>query len=494
MKNILKIAAIFIVLTGMFSSCHDEYLDPVPRTSISDLTAFDTKSRIQGQVLGIYSAFKSGNYLGGRYQAFSDIRNDDFLNLGNNGVTGLLTWNHTITASTNEVQNYWDAIYAAINRINMFVDGMEENKTEIIGQNILTQAEFDQYKGEALALRGLAYFHLIQFYAKPYKAGPQNWGAILRLTAAKSGADNSKARETLAKTYEQILADLNTAEGLLPSLPAGTANNANYVTRVHKNTVVAIKSRVYLNMEDWDKVISEGNKIVPAAAPFKSASGVVNGLVSNFESIFRTPYTADESILSMPMNATETPGTQNGLAHYFSAATVGNNEYPINPTSVIWTSTVFPATDVRKTLTNTAVIGGVTYTFLKKYTMFPHTDWAPVIRYAEVMLNLAEAEARKSGVNARAIGLLNAVFLRSNPSATPYTTSDFANADAFVNRLILERNMEFLGEGLINMDVMRKLATFRPKGIVGAVGPNSPVYVWPIPQTELNTNLLVQPN
>lgn len=494
MKNILNIAAIFLILSGIFTSCHDEYLEPVPRTSISDLNAFDTKSRIQGQVLGMYSSFKNGQYLGGRYQAFSDIRNDDFLNLGNNGVTGLLTWNHTITASTNEVQNIWEAIYAAVNRINMFIDGMEENKTKIIEQNILTQAEFDQFKGEAFALRGLAYFHLIQLYAKPYKAGAQNWGAILRLTAAKSGADNSKERETLAKTYEQILSDLNTAEGLLPLVAAGTANSTNYVTRVHKNTVIALKTRVYLNLEDWDKLITEGNKIVPATAPFKSASGVANGLVSNFESIFRTPYTTDESILSMPMNATETPGTQNGLAHYFSAATVGNNEYPINPTSVIWTSSVFPAIDTRKMLTNTAVVGGTTYTFLKKYTMFPHTDWVPVIRYAEVLLNLAEAEVRKNGINAKALGLLNAVFLRSNPTAVPYTSSDFTDADAFVNRLMLERNMEFLGEGLVNMDVMRKLGTFRAKGIVGAIGPNAPVYVWPIPQTELNTNLLVQPN
>lgn len=494
MKNILNIAAIFLILSGIFTSCHDEYLEPVPRTSISDLNAFDTKSRIQGQVLGMYSSFKNGQYLGGRYQAFSDIRNDDFLNLGNNGVTGLLTWNHTITASTNEVQNIWEAIYAAVNRINMFIDGMEENKTKIIEQNILTQAEFDQFKGEAMALRGLAYFHLIQLYAKPYKAGAQNWGAILRLTAAKSGADNSKERETLAKTYEQILSDLNTAEGLLPTVPAGTANSVNNVTHIHKNTVIALKTRIYLNMEDWDKLITEGNKIVPEAAPFKATSGVANGLVSNFESIFRAPYTTDESILSMPMNATETPGTQNGLAHYFSAATVGNNEYPINPNSVVWSSTAFPETDARKALTGTTVIGTTTYTFLKKYTMFPHTDWTPVIRYAEVLLNLAEAEAMKNGVNSRALSLLNAVFLRSNPTAAPYISTDFANANVFVDRLILERNMEFLGEGLINMDVMRKLGTFRAKGIVGAVGSSDPGYVWPIPQTELNTNLSVQPN
>jgi hypothetical protein len=494
MKNILKTTLIVILITFLFTSCYDEYLDPVPRTSISDLSAFDTKARIDAQVLGIYSAFKNGQYLGGRYQAFCDIRNDEFLNLQANGVTGLLTWSHNLTASTNEVQNIWEAIYSAINRINMFLEGLDSYKSKIIDEKILTEAELNTYKAEALALRGLAYFHIAQLYAKPYKAGSQNLGVILRLAAAKSGADNSMARETLEKTYSQILSDLNNAEALLPVVASGTANNATYTSRIHKNTVIALKTRVYLNMEDWANVITEANKIVPANAPFISATDVANGLISNFETIFKTPYTSAESIFSMPMTSAELPGTQNGIAHYFSASTVGNNEYPINPTSQIWSSTEFKATDARKVLTNTATVGGVVYTFLKKYPTFPHTDWVPVIRYAEVLLNLAEAEARKNSVNARAVSMLNAVFLRSNPTETAFTTANFASADAFIARVMLERRIEFLGEGLISMDVMRKLSPFRAKGTVGEVTSSSPGYVFPIPQTELNTNLLVQQN
>jgi starch-binding outer membrane protein, SusD/RagB family len=494
MKNILRTTLIVLLITLSLTSCYDEYMDPVPKTSISDLSAFDTKSRIDAQVLGIYAAFKNGQYLGGRYQAFSDIRNDEFLNLQTNGVTGLLTWNHNITASTNEVQNIWEAIYSGINRINMFVEGLEANKTKILDQKILTEAELNGYKGEALALRGLAYFHIIQLYAKPFKSGPQNLGAILRLTASKSGADNSMPRETLEKTYAQILLDLNDAETLLPTVAAGTANSAVYTTRVHKNTVIALKTRVYLNKEDWDNVLTEGNKIVPSAAPYRAAAGVANGIVATYETIFRTPYTTSESIFSMPMGAAELPGTQNGIAHYFSVSPVGNNEYPLNPTSQIWSSTEFKATDARKVLTNTTTVGGVVYTFLKKYTTFPHTDWVPVIRYSEVLLNLAEAEARKSGVNARALALLNAVYQRSNPTEPAYTAANFANVEAFVSRLMLERRIEFLGEGLISMDVQRKLSPFRAKGIVGELTATSPAYVYPIPQTELNTNLLVQQN
>lgn len=476
----------------VFASCNTDLLDPIPKTSISDVTAFDTKDRIVGQVNGLYSSFKDGQYLGGRYLVYNDIRNDDFLNLQQNGVTGLLTWGHNVTPSTNEVQNLWGSVYTAINRVNMFIEGMDANKEKILTGKLLTQAEYDQFYGEALALRGLAYFHLSQLYARPYKQGANGLGMILRLKANRSTAENDLARSSVGDTYKQILDDLNKADGLLPVVSG--ANSVSTVTRINKSSVAAIKSRVYLHMENWDKVIEEANKIVSATAPFKSPAGVAYSLQPTFGNIFLTPYVNSETILSMPMTPAELPGTQNGIAHYFSAATVGNNEYPINVASKVWSSTIFPADDARRLLTTTTAVGGKDYFFLKKYPTFPHSDWVPVIRYAEVLLNLAEAEAIKNGVNERAVALLNAVFQRSNPNATAYTVADFASKDAFVNRVLLERNIEFLGEGIRNMDTMRKLAPHDAKATVGSVQYTSIAYVWPIPQSEINTNSLVEQN
>jgi starch-binding outer membrane protein, SusD/RagB family len=110
-----------------------------------------------------------------------------------------------------------------------------------------------------------------------------------------------------------------------------------------------------------------------------------------------------------------------------------------------------------------------------------------------VLLNVAEAEARVNGVNARAVALLNAVHQRSNPGGG-FTVAQFANADAFVSQLMKERNMEFMGEGIRNMDTMRKVAPHGAKGPVPAVPPTSTSYIWPMPQSELNTNNLLQPN
>jgi len=148
-------------------------------------------------------------------------------------------------------------------------------------------------------------------------------------------------------------------------------------------------------------------------------------------------------------------------------------------------------------LTRTAVVGGVTYTFISKFTLSPNTDYAPVMRYAEVLLNVAEAEARVNGVNARAVALLNAVHKRSEPIKT-YATTDFANADAFVTQLLKERNMEFMGEGIRVMDILRKVQPLPAKAstmsTATAVQPNEQAYIWPIPQTEVATNALIVQN
>ncbi len=491
MKNSFKYSLVLVLSLFVLASCSKENLEPIPQTTLPDDVVFNTKDRIEAQVRGMYSAFRSGQYLGGRFQVYNDIRSNDFMNRQSNGVTGLLTWNHTITASASEVQNLWGQIYHGINRANLFLEGLAA--ADPVTKGIITQAEYNNYRGQALALRALAHFHVAMLYAWPHNRNPQAPGVILRTVANKIGGANNQARATLAASYTRILTDLNDAETLLPTLPAGTANTAALVSHINRSTVIALKTKVYLHMSDWPNLILEANKMVPVGAPFNSTFGVAHGLNASFEGIFRLPYTTRESIFSMPFNTVELPGTQNGLAHYFSAFPVGNNEYSLNTAAgAIWVNPAFPATDARKLL----VSGTGANQYVAKYLSFPHSDWAPVIRWAEVLLNLAEAEAMQNWATnpARAVALLNAVFKRSNPTAVDMVATDFANRDAFVARVWLERNMEFLGEGQISMDITRRQATFAAKTGVSAVPVTSVAYVWPIPQTELNTNSLVQQN
>ncbi len=92
-KQIKYIIAIGLVLITNIS-CKKEYLTPVPPTTVSDVTAFDTPERILGNIRGLYSNTKAGAFYGGRYIVYGDIRGEDFLNETGNLVTGADVWSH----------------------------------------------------------------------------------------------------------------------------------------------------------------------------------------------------------------------------------------------------------------------------------------------------------------------------------------------------------------------------------------------------------------
>lgn len=487
MKNKIKYLSWILAGLLIFVSCAKENLEPVPKTSISDLSAFATKDRIVNQVNGLYTGVRSGNFLGGRYLVYNDIRSDEFLNATTNGVTGYLIWNHTVDGGENNINSLWNAAYAAINRINVFMEGLEASGA--VSAGLITQAENDQYMAEAKALRAMTYFYLLQMWAQPYlKNNGTSLGLPLRITAQRSSADNDLARSTVAEVYTQILADLNDAES---KVLADFSTDALDVSRIHRNAVIAFKTRVYLHMGNYASVLTEGAKIAPqSAAPFSATSGVPNALAPTFAEIFNPSYTTRESIFSMPFTTTETPGTQNGLASYYSPNIIG--DYYINETApAIWADNVnWPASDTRRAL-NTVSSGK---RYLQKWTRSPMSDWVPLIRYSEVLLNMAEAEAMANGVNAKAVALLNAVRLRADNTFTPWTTASFANATAFVNQCLIERQIEFLGEGMRNMDLHRKLIDIPGKSTVSGVPATANAYIWPIPTQELLYNTLCEDN
>ena len=474
------------------TGCSKEYLDPVPKTSISELSVFDNSERILAQVNGIYDMMKDGQYLGGRYFIYNDIRAENFENLLSNGVTGYATWNHSLVGQTNEVQNLWGSVYAAVNAINIFHDGLKERWDGGQLEGIVDEDTYNQYISEALTLRALCYFHLLQLYAKPYNiSNGANPGLPLRLTAQKSSADNDLARSTVADVYTQILKDLNDAE----SIAILDYDDADLnTTRVHRNTIIALKARVYLHMSNWNGVVTESQKIVSASVPFSATTGVHHALQADIASVFASPYNTTESIFSMPFTTSDLPGTQNGLGAYYLPGPLGNNDYSVNTEDAwaVYNNPGFNALDARRAMMVPNADGK---TYLTKYPTGPNpTDYAPVIRYAEVLLNYAEAIVRGgNAVTQQAVDLLNAVRGRSYPAGT-YTLAGFANVQAFIDAILLERDIEFIGEGIRNMDLMRTVSPIPGKYSVPTITTTQSEYIWPIPTTELNTNKLMTGN
>lgn len=479
-KYIIQFIASGILILAI-GSCSKSRLNPTSSTALSDASAFQTPDRIANQVNGLYASLKSANLYGSRYLIYNDARGENFLNQTNNVVTAYAIWNFTVTGSDGEITGTWDDAYSAINQVNVFLAGMDAGGSTVVGDDLSKQ-----YIGEAKFVRAVAYYSLLQLYAQPFTNGNGSQpGLPLRLTPIKGSGFNNLARSSVADVYAQVLKDLGDAEAAVPSDYGDASTNT---TRAHTNTVIAFETRVYLSMADYANVIAEANKIVPATAPFVAPTGVPNALDANIADVFST-YTTPESIFSMPFTGpSEAPAVQAQLGEYYLPADLGGvGEFSLNPAGVI-ADPNWKSTDARRQFVDADADGKF---YLTKWPLgSPYIDWVPVIRYAEVLLNLAEARARSTNsVDPQAVALLNAVRHRSDPTTT-YTTASFATATDLINAILEERNIEFLGEGLRSPDLMRLGLPFPAKGTVGAIAPSDNAYIFPAPSTEIQYNSL----
>ncbi len=464
----------------------DKLLNPLPPTLLAEQEAFSSPSRVLLQVNGLYASLKSGQFLGGRMQVYNDVRGEDFQNRLGNGVTALFAWNYNQLSTNAEPVNAWINGFLTINRCNVFLKGLDDNP------NAVDATLGNQYRAEARFVRAVAYYYLVNLYARPYAVNNGNSpGLPLRLQAETGPANRDLARSTVAEVYDQIIKDLDFAEENLPlTYSSGLLN----ISRAHRNSAIAFKTRVYLTMQRYADVITEAEKIAPQTeAPFSATTGVQHALVPSILTVFAPPYSSAESIFSLPMSTNDVPGVQNGLGHYFNrpGAGFGNGEYYLDPGAQgILNNPAFTATDVRRTGLLVTVSN---LTYVRKYPLNPFTDYPPITRYAEVLLNYAEALARVNGVaDPKALNLLNAVRGRSAPSAV---YAAFATGDDLVNAILLERRIELMGEGFRGIDITRLGKPLPAKtGVQGSVPVDAQQYIWPIPQTELDNNRLMEQN
>ena len=468
------------------SACKKEAeLNPIPTTLISDASAFETADRISNQVNGLYATFKGTGFWGSLYIYYCEARAGDFIATNLNPTRGGLSYQMTVDPGLTDVSSVWEQGYQIINGVNVFIAGMDAKGTDVVGADLSKN-----YIGEARLLRALSYYYLLQLYATPYtKDNGASPGLPLRLKPNKGLADYNLARSSVADVYKQILDDLDFAEANLPAQYSTAALNT---TRAHKNTAIAAKTKVYLSMGKYPQVIIEANKIVPASAPFVAPTGVKNALVADVTSVFKAPFTSVESILSMPFSNTDRPGTSLGNAYLPDGANAtglgksGTGDFYLFEGGIV-ADPGWKATDKRRLLIFKTPSGAnAGRLWCTKYLSgSPFIDYIPVIRYAEVLLSLAEALANENGVDARALALLNAVRQRSDNTTTLTASSKQALIDLIVN----ERHIEFLGEGIRNSDLMRLKLPVPAKTPSGGspipqINPDNPNYLWPIPNSE----------
>jgi starch-binding outer membrane protein, SusD/RagB family len=479
-KYILISGFLFIAMTA----CNDDLLDTIPQTTIPEELAYSTPGKMLAQVNNLYKQLQNQSFYGGRYIVFNEQRADEFGQNDGNAATGSAVWNQNVASTNDFVNNVWSVAYTAINASNILI-------SKLNGTTVVSEAIAKNYIAEAKFVRSLSYFSLIQTYAKPYALDKNGLGLPLRLSPITSTGYNDLARSTIDEIYIQILKDLDDAE---MDLPIEYSTSLLNVSRAKKSTAIALKTRVYLVQANYEKVISEAQKIVSSSAPFQYTSGTLtNKLESNFLTIFVGSYTGSEVFFSIPFanTITETPSSQYALAFNYLAQPI----LFLTTSGIASNPALNSNSDARSSLIST---NAAKQKVLRKFsiTTAPFRDYVPVIRYAEVLLNYAEAAANANDLTT-AIALLKAVRNRSDASYV-FPDSNINAKDELINTILTERRIELLGEGFRLMDLQRKLQTLpAKKGSIGTaplVLVSSSNYIWPIPSGEISTNKFMIPN
>lgn len=498
-KNIARALVFSTAMALIASSC--EVTDLKPAYALPESEVFTNADRVEAAVVGMYNAAQSGTYLGNQIRGYpfgaaaieqSDMRGEDMYN---HQLFYEITYTNAHTPTTANNVWMWNTLYRLINRANYIIEGVEAAKLK----NTLTEEVANNYIGEALAMRAMAHHELVTLFSRPYSSNPQqNMGVPYRTVAITDGTRVPDAmkigRGTVAETYTKILEDLNRAETLL--LATGKS------TRLTKGAAIALKSRVKLHMKDWQGVIDEYNKLKAITrfglesapdAPFKSVS-------------------SKEMIFALDNSDASNPGVNGALASmYGSPGLGGRGLVKISP--VAWKADFWLTDDTRRSLLATRYesgsFAGYYTTKYNKYSTL--ADPTPLIRYAEVVLNAAEAQARLNQP-ALALELLNSVRNRAlaNPTTQAYTIADFVVSGSLLQAIFNERRIEFLAEGLRWEDIHRlsgeglmegvpskantrsidKLAFYETTAVTAAHSLPFADYrfVWPLPIDELLNN------
>lgn len=145
-----------IALWAMFSSCKKSFLELLPPTSLTPEQALSTPADLQVALRGAYAGLRGVDFYGRTLPIIGDMMADNAYQsaLNTNRYTFFQTYQYVVTDGN--AAGIWNTGYTVILRAN-----------NIINSTIASSPAVDQYKGEAYALRALAYFNLVRFFAKP---------------------------------------------------------------------------------------------------------------------------------------------------------------------------------------------------------------------------------------------------------------------------------------------------------------------------------------
>ncbi len=471
MKKILYILAILPILS---ISCSKDWVDLKPTTKVVSTEAIKNLVDADYAINGIYSTFQSYEYYGARMQYYADVTGDDMQATGTNKRSSQFYM--MISNTDNVYTSLWELPYKVMrfsNNILFQIDGLTVTAAE--------QAQKDDIKGQALALRALALFDVTRVFGYSYLKdnGASLGGCIITKVV---GPDYLPTRNTVSECYTQVIKDLTEAIPLLKV----TKNNG----KINRWGAKSLLSRVYLYKGDNANALIQAEEAITGA----QANGFrlwTNAEYSSGTGSWKSSLTS-EGLFEVINNVSDRAGND-GIAYLMLVG--GYNDIVL--TSSFLTILEEDPLDVRRMVTkiqtSSSAYNKTRPIYLLKYSG-PDTDVrnanVTVLRLSETYLNAAEA-AVKTNNNTKAITYLDAIVKRANPAKTVVGTT------VTLAQVIKERRKELVGEGHRQFDALRnnetitRIGGWHVSGLVPEVTSYNRDYfhsILPIPRYEIDAN------
>ncbi len=474
----------------LLASC--DFLKKEPLGSITPENFFKTSDDAEASLTATYDALQNTGAYGQDLNVMGEMPSDNCTSAnGDVNAMDKIIW----TPTTSQVYNVYRQGYVGVNRANIVL--------KYVPTVTMDTARRSQILGEARFIRALNYFNLARVYG----------GVPLRLTPTESGAaaDVNLARATTDQVYDQVVADLQRA---IIQLKDSNPNRAS------KNSARALLARVQLTRRNWAAAQAAAASVtgVALAQPFKSLYPAEN---KSSESLFEIQYAGNadggnilpDLLLPSPLATYAFPKfnipTTELLAY---ADTVNDKRWAFNGIvnsaagRVIGRDHASYIDGKPGRNGNANDVGPFVYKWTSIGNNFNSTDNTYVLRYAEVLLTLAEAINEQTGPSASVLTPLNAVRQRAGLAALTLASPQALSKQALRNEIDRQRRLELAFEGERWFDLLRyarhTAADASATHAVNALdiiqqmkGARDVNYLlFPFPQQEINTNPLLQQN
>lgn len=238
-----KMKKVFFIIIGVLSLAGCEsYLDVEPKSSLSEENLFTSETGYQQAITGIYALMASKDLYGDNLSmGFVSALGQNY---NQNNTSSPLYNTSKYDFNSDEVVNFgtviWNKSYNLIAAANKII----ENANRQTG--ILTQAQSNRIKGEALALRAYLHFELLRLYGKSFTYNPNAIAIPYKTIVNEKPTPPSTTKEIL----DYIIADLNSSADLLKNDTTVDYSLLSSHFTVNYFAVKGILARVYMYYGD----------------------------------------------------------------------------------------------------------------------------------------------------------------------------------------------------------------------------------------------------